>query len=80
MFRFFVDEALVMAEIKVGLRAVIGDEHFSVLVRAHGARIDVDVRIQLLRGDFIAARLQKPAEARRRDALAQTGNDAARHE
>ncbi len=33
-------EALVMAEIEIGFRAVIGDEHFAVLIRRHRARID----------------------------------------
>ena len=80
LVQVFVDEALVVAQVEVGLGAVVGDEHFAVLVRAHRARIDVDVRIQLLRGDFIAARLQEPAQARRRDALAEPGHDAARDE
>jgi hypothetical protein len=32
-----VEEALVVSEVEVGLTAVVGDEHFAVLVRAHGA-------------------------------------------
>ena len=42
------DEALVVAEVEVGLGAVVGDEHLAVLRRVHRARIDVEVRIQLL--------------------------------
>jgi hypothetical protein len=34
-------EALVVAEIEVGFGAVVGDEDFAVLIRAHRARIDV---------------------------------------
>ena len=33
-----VDEALVVAQVEVGLGAVVGDEHLAVLERAHGAR------------------------------------------
>ena len=33
-----VDEALVVAEVEVGLGAIVGDEHLAVLVRAHRAR------------------------------------------
>ena len=33
-----VDEALVVAEVEVGLGAVVGDEHLAVLERRHGAR------------------------------------------
>src|SRR5262245_65577588 len=34
-------EALVMAEIEIGLGAVVGDEDLAVLVGAHGSRVDV---------------------------------------
>ncbi len=36
-------EALVVAEIEVGLRAVVGHEHLAVLVGRHRAGIDVEV-------------------------------------
>ena len=39
-----LDEALVVAQIEVGLGAVFGDEHFAVLERAHGPRIHVEIR------------------------------------
>ncbi len=52
------DETLVMAQVEVGLGAVVGDEHLTVLERAHGARIDVDVRVQLEHRDLQAPRLQ----------------------
>jgi hypothetical protein len=41
------DEALVMAQVQVGLGAVLGHEHLAVLERRHGAGIDVDVGIEL---------------------------------
>jgi len=50
-----VDEALVMAEVEIGLGTVLGDEHLAVLERAHRSRIDVDVRIELEVGDSDAA-------------------------
>ena len=57
-------EALVMAEVEVGLGAVVGDEHFAVLGRAHRARIDVEIRVELAQADGVAARLQKRAQSR----------------
>ena len=45
-------EALVVAEVEIGLRAIVGDENFAVLERAHGARIDVQIRIELLQRDL----------------------------
>ena len=52
------DEALVMAQVQIGLGAIIGDENFAMLERGHGARIHVDVRIELDQSDFEASRLK----------------------
>ena len=75
-----VDEALVVAEVEVGLGPVLGHEDLAVLVRRHGARVDVDVRIELLHADLEAARLEQRAERGGGDALAERGDDAARDE
>ena len=60
-----VREALVVAEVEIGLRAVVGDEDFAVLERAHGARIDVEVRIEFLQRDFEPAAFEQAADATR---------------
>src|SRR5688572_4961208 len=70
------DEALVMAEVEVGLGAVLGHEHLAVLERAHGARVHIDIRVELDHADLEPAALEDRAEARRREALPQRGNDA----
>src|SRR5204862_2408158 len=70
-------EALVVAEVEVGLGAVIGDEDFAVLEGRHGSRVDVDVGIELLQRDLEAACLEKRADGGSCDALAQSGNNAA---
>ena len=75
-----VDEALVVAEIQIALVAVFGDEHLAVLEGAHGARVNVQVRIHLLHGHFVAARLQKLAQRSGGDALAQRRDDASGNE
>jgi hypothetical protein len=75
-----VDEALVVAQVEVGLTAVLGDEHLTVLEGVHRARIYVDVRVQLLHGDPQAPALQEPPERRGREPLAQRGSHATRHE
>src|SRR5688500_13860458 len=48
-----------------------------MLERAHGARIDVDVRIQLHHADLEAARFQNGAQGSRGNAFAQRGNNTA---
>jgi hypothetical protein len=56
------DESFVVAQVQVGFGAVVGDEHFAMLERRHGARIDVDVRIELDESDFEAPRFQDRCE------------------
>jgi hypothetical protein len=51
-------KALVVAEVEVGLRAVVGHEDFTVLEGVHGAGVDVDVGIEFHHGDAQAARLR----------------------
>ena len=80
LVQILVDEALIVAEIQVGLRPVLGDVDLAVLVGAHGAGVHIDIGIQLLRRHLQPPRLQKPAQRRRSDALAEPGDHAARDE
>src|SRR6266581_3324109 len=73
-------EALVVAQIEVGLGAVLGDEHLSALEMAHRAGIDVDVRVELEESDFDAARFENRGEGGGGYPLPQRGNHTARHE
>ena len=72
-----VGEALVVAEIEVGLAAVVGDVDLAVLIRAHRARIDVDVGVELLQRDLVAVAFEQGADRRGGEALAERGHDAA---
>ena len=69
-------EALVMAEVEVGLGPVIRDEDLPMLIGRHRARIDVEVGVQLAQPNAVAACLQEGAQGRRRDPLAQRRNHA----
>jgi hypothetical protein len=51
-----------MAEIEVGFGAVFGDEYLTVLIRAHCARIDVEIRIALHDRYIQPARLEQHAQ------------------
>ena len=75
--RHLVGEALVVPEVEVGLRAVVGDVDLAVLVRAHRPRVDVDVGVELLERDLVAVALEQRADRGRRQALAERGNHAA---
>src|SRR4029079_3588525 len=70
-------EALVVAEVEIGLRAIVGHEHFAVLIRRHRARIDVEIRIELPDPHLVAARLQERAECCRSETFTEGGDHAA---
>ena len=72
-----VEEPLVVADVEVGLGAVVGDEDLAVLERVHRAGVDVEVGVELLHRDAQAAGAQQVAEARGGQALAERGGDAA---
>ena len=70
------DKAFVMAKIEIGFRAIIRDEDLAMLEWAHGAWIDVDIGVQLGQGHLEAASFEDSRQRRRRDALAQRGDNA----
>ena len=65
-----IGEALVVAEVEIGLGAVVQDVDFAVLKRVHRPGIDVQVGIELLQHDALAAQLEQRAERSRREAFA----------
>ena len=70
-----VKEALVVADVEVGLGAVLGHEDLTVLERVHGAGIDVEVRIQLLHRHPQATGAKKSTEAAGRQTLTEGGGN-----
>ena len=66
-----------MAEVQIGLGAVVGDVHFAVLEGTHRAGINVQVGIALLEGDFEAATFQETTDGGGSDPFSQRGNHAA---
>ena len=51
-----------MAEVEVSLCAVVRYEYFTVLIRAHRARVDIDVRVEFLNRYFESAIFEQSAE------------------
>src|SRR6185436_620528 len=72
-----VGKAFVMAEVEIGLCAVIEDINLAVLIRAHRARIDVKVGIEFLESDFEAAILEQRPERGGGESFAQRADHAA---
>ena len=52
LVEILIDKTLVMTQIQIGLCSVLRYKNFPMLIRTHGARVDIDVRIQLLRRNF----------------------------
>ena len=69
-----------MTKVEVGFGPVVGHKTFAVLIGRHGARIDVQIGVELAEPDGIAARLQHGAERRRGQPLAERGDNAAGNE
>jgi hypothetical protein len=53
-----------MAKIEIGLRAIVGDVNFAVLIGTHRPRIDIQIGVQLPQTHGVTARLQKRAKSR----------------
>ena len=64
-------EPLVVTEVEVGLAPVVEHIHLAVLVRAHRARVDVDVRIEFLHPHPQAAGFEEHAHRGAREPLPQ---------
>src|SRR4051794_18684290 len=75
-----VREALVMAEVEIGLGAVIGDEHFAVLERRHRSGIDVEVRVELDQRHLHPAGFEQRADRRCGQTFAEARNYATGNE
>jgi hypothetical protein len=65
-----IGKALVMAEVEVGLCAVIEHVNFAVLKRVHRSWIDVEIGIKLLEHNAQPAQLEQCAEGSSRQTLA----------
>ena len=69
LIKTFVDESLVVAEVKVGFRTVIGDEDLTMLEWGHCAWVDIDIRVKLLGDDLEAALLKQTTKGCSGDAF-----------
>ena len=58
-----VNKTFIMPQIQIRLGSIICHKHFPMLVRAHGAGINVDIRIKFLNRNLETAILQKSAQA-----------------
>ncbi|CAB4906913.1 unannotated protein [freshwater metagenome] len=65
------EKPLVVADIEVCFGPVIGNEHFTMLERVHGARIDVEVGVEFLHHDAQTASCEQVAQTGRGEAFSE---------
>ena len=63
-----------MTQIQVSLGAVLGDKNFTVLKRTHGARIHIDIGVELEQGDLDTPGLQDRCQGSRGNTLTKRRN------
>src|SRR5438105_1266583 len=68
-----------MAQIEIRLGAIVGHENFAVLEWAHGARIDIQIRIEFLKRDTQSTAFEQTANRGRRYAFPQRRDHTARN-
>ena len=74
-----VGKPFVVAQVEIGLRAIIGDKDFSMLERGHRPGIDVEVGIELLQVHLQPAAFEETSDGSRRQSLAQGRHNTAGH-
>ena len=70
-----IDKPLIVAQIQVCLRPVLGHKDLPVLDRVHSPRIHIQIGIQFLHGDAVSARLEQAPQGGCRNSLSKTGDD-----
>src|SRR5438067_1331620 len=76
----FTNAPLVVTQVEVRLRPVVEHVHLAVLVGAHRARIDIQIRIEFLHPDLQPASLQEHPDRRRGQPFAEGTDHAAGNE
>ena len=72
-----INETFIVAEVEVSFCAVVRYEYFTVLIRAHRTRVDIDVRVEFLNRYFESAIFEQSAERCGRDAFTKRRNNTA---
>ena len=75
--QFRAGESLVMAEIQIRFRAVVEHVNLPMLIGTHRARINVEIRIELLQGHLEPPVLKESAQRRGREPFAERTHHAA---
>jgi len=73
-------ESRVVTQIQISLGSVVGDVDLTVLIRTHGARINVYIGIDLDHSDFEAVVLKKTADGGSGDTLSEARTHASGNE
>src|SRR5215207_1606314 len=68
----FIYKALVMAEVQIGLRTILCNEDFPMLVGGHGAGVNIQIGVELHGSNTDTTRLENSPNGRNGDTLTQS--------
>ena len=57
-----INKTLIMTKIQVSLSTIVSYEYLTMLIRAHGTRVNINIWVKLLNGNVITAVLQQTAQ------------------
>ena len=69
-----------MSQVQIGLRAIVRNENFAVLIGIHRAGVLVEIRVYLQRQNGNSTGFEERGNRSHRNPLTQTGDGAPRHE
>ena len=72
LVKVFIDESLIVSEVKICLGSVVRNINLTMLVRAHCSGIHIDIRIKLLCCYLKSSCLQKTAQGCGGDAFSES--------
>ena len=58
LIQIFIDESFIVTQVQICFCTIVCYENFTMLVRGHGTRIHIDIRIKFLRNDLESSLLQ----------------------
>ena len=74
-----IQKTLVVTNVEVSFCPIIGHEHFTVLERVHGPRVDVQIRVKLLHDDLDTPAGQEIPERRGSETFSEGRDNASGH-
>ncbi|MNI15642.1 hypothetical protein D3C73_689420 [compost metagenome] len=74
-----VNKPFIVPQVQVGFRPIVGYKHFAMLIRTHGSRVYINIRIEFLNRHLQTSVLEQPAQRSGGNPFAQGRHDTTRY-